>query len=457
MVKILTILAIVITAGLAVSAPYIAAILYSAVSILQPQYIWFWVFDDILIFKISAGIAIVAWGIYMLRGGVNWGIYNNGIFYGVVMLLPLYYLSDFFSPFQSYNASVGSDLVISIYNTIVIMFFIVLGLINHERALKFMALTIVVVTIYYTYWANNVYLSGDWSQFSQGRLLGPPGSPYRDGNVFSIVFVVGLPFVLFAIYQVDKTWQKVLLILSIPLIWHAMLLCASRGALLAAGVSTIVAATMIKSKSLNILLVIGFVVFLVDQGGVVLDRTKTTAASSQRGDAAPINPRIVSWTNAIGLVKKYPILGAGPQRFVEATRAHFPATARHVAHNTFFNFAANLGLIAAFIYLSFFWIAWKMYRWNKKVLDEHGSQLNTYINKAGLCSIVGFFVGSMFLDLIIFEPFFFLLLILIVNNFLLKQKVADNLLKNAQCDEQNGSPAPLLSSHPYSRKRNHRV
>jgi O-antigen ligase len=204
-------------------------------------------------------------------------------------------------------------------------------------------------------------------------------------------------------------------------------------------------------------LVLGFVVFLVDQGGVVLDRTKTTAESSQRSDTAPINPRITSWKNAIGLVKMYPLLGAGPQRFLEATRVHFPATARHVAHNTFFNFAANLGIIAAFIYLSFFWIAWKMYKWNKSVLDKHGSRVNIYINKAGICSLVGFFVGSMFLDLIIFEPFFFLLLILIVNNFLLKQKVNNTLPQVTNSSLNTSSSSSILQSQPFSKKRNQRV
>lgn len=69
MVKILTILLIAAAGFLAISAPYVAAIFYSAVSILQPQYVWFWVFNDIAIFRITAGIAIVAWFIHMLRGG----------------------------------------------------------------------------------------------------------------------------------------------------------------------------------------------------------------------------------------------------------------------------------------------------------------------------------------------------------------------------------------------------
>ncbi|WP_371192497.1 O-antigen ligase family protein [Glaciecola sp. SC05] len=425
MAKILTILLIALAAFMAVSAPYIAAVLYSAVSILQPQYIWFWVFDDISIFRISAGIAIVAWGIHMVRGGINWQIYNNGIFYGLLILLCIYYLSDLFTPFPSYGSRVGSELVMSIYTTIVLMFFIVLGLINHEKALKYLVWAIVAITLYYTYWANSNYLEGNWSQFAQGRLRGPNFSPYTDGNIFSIVFVIGLPFVLFAIYQVEKTWQKALLILAVPLIWHAMILCASRGALLSAAVSTLIAARMIKSKSFNVVLLVGALVFLIDQGGQMLSRTVTTVQQSETSANEPINPRVISWDIAFQLAKQYPILGVGPQRFLEASRTNFPGKSPHVPHNTFLNFSANLGIIAGFIYLTFFWISWKIYRWNKNALEKHPDKLHTYINKASFSSLMGFFVGSMFLDLIIFEPFYFLLLVIVANNFILKQKIAN--------------------------------
>ncbi|MFC4700142.1 O-antigen ligase family protein [Glaciecola siphonariae] len=426
MVKILTILAILAAGFFAISAPYIAALLYTTVSILQPQYIWFWVFDDISIFRISAGIAIIAWLIHMLRGGINWQMYNNGIFFGLLGLLALYYLSNAFTPFPSYGSRIGSELVMGIFTTIVIMFFIVLGLINHEKALKLLVVCVVIVTLYYTYWANSAYLEGNWSQFTRGRLNGPRGSPYKDGNIFSVLFVVGLPFVLFAVGQVEKTWQKALLILAIPLIWHAMILCASRGALLSAAVSTLLAARMIKSKSFNMVLLAGALVFLIDQGGEMLSRTVSTVKKAETEANEPINPRVISWQIAFDLAKKHPVLGVGPQRFLEASRFYFPGKSPHVAHNTFLNYAANLGFIAAFIYLMFFWVSWKMYKWNRDALEAHPDKLHTYINKASFCSLVGFFVGATFLDLIIFEPFYFLLIIIIANNFILKQKVSAN-------------------------------
>ncbi len=68
MVRLLTILTIMLSTFMLVQAPWIAALMYSTVSILQPQYVWFWSFDNIAIFNVSAGLTIIAWGIYTFRG-----------------------------------------------------------------------------------------------------------------------------------------------------------------------------------------------------------------------------------------------------------------------------------------------------------------------------------------------------------------------------------------------------
>lgn len=423
MIQLLIYIAIFTAFVCMISAPYIAALLYTTVSILQPQYVWFWAFDGVSIFKISAGLAIVAWLLSAFRGQVNWRAYHNGIFYAMLITCIIFYLSNFLTPFPNYSSAVSSSLVIDIYTTIFIMFFICIGLINDKKSLKFLVFSLIAVTLYYIYWSNSAYFGGNWFQFQNGRLEGPGGSPYRDGNVFSVLFVIGLPFLLFMIYQVDKKWQKALFILAIPLLWHALVLCASRGALLSAGVSTLMVAWMVRSKAFNVVLVAGFCFFIIDQGGQVVSRATETVKRADTQANAPINPRIASWTVGINLALKHPILGVGPQRFIQASAHYYPGKSVHVAHNTFLNFSANTGLISGLCYLSFFWVARKMYKWNKKALESHPDKFHTYVNKASIVAMVGFFVGAVFLDLIIFEPFYFLLLVIVVNHAVLRKTV----------------------------------
>jgi O-antigen ligase len=423
MILLLTIFLILISIVLIVKAPWCAAALYALVSILQPQYVWFWSFEDFSVFKVTAGVAIVAWGIYLLRGKIDWGIYKNGIAFGIIFLLLVYNLSELLSPFQNYYASVGSTLVMGVYFTITIMFCIVLGLMNSKIALNAIVWVVIAATIYYAYWANDHYFSSNWSQFNQNRLLGPARSPYSDGNNLSILYVIGMPFVLFAIFNVKAIWQKGLLIFSLPFILHALVLCASRGAFVAIAVSTLMAAFMLKSKKLNFVLLVGFIIFIGTQGGQLLNRTTSTVESAKTEAEEPLNPRLVSWEAAFGVFLKHPIVGAGPQRFQQAARTYYPENASYVAHSTVLNFAANLGFFGAITYLMFFYISWKMFKNNKKLLEIQPNTNLEFINKASICSLSGFFVGALFLDLIIFEPFFFLLLIIVSNNYLIKKEV----------------------------------
>jgi hypothetical protein len=416
MIRLLTILGLLACIFLLSTAPWASAVAYTLVSILQPQYVWFWSFESIPIFKITAGLAIIAWCIEAGRGNINWKVYKTWQFKGLLLLWAWMHFSNMFSPFSSYFAGIGGDLVLGTMNTIVIMYFIVLGLINTEKSLTWFAYTLVLIGIYYTYWANDHYLSNNWGQFTDGRLRGPRGSPYGDGNALSIVLIVCMPFVLFGIQHFKQKWLQVLMILSLPLMWHALILFASRGAMLSAGVLTLFAASIMKSKMLNKALVLGFLIVIIDQGGTLLQRTKTTVAAAQTESEAPLNPRLVSWDIGTKLIAKYPIFGAGPQRFQVASATHFPGKSPHVAHNTFLNFSVNTGLLTGVVFISFFFASYRQY---KKVKDatEFSSTYN-YINRCCGAALLGFFVGAIFLDLIIFEPFYFLLA-LISGNYIL--------------------------------------
>lgn len=424
MVKIALYLALVLSFFMIFNAPWVAALVYSFVSVMQPQYIWFWAFEDFSAFKVSAGITIIAWSWHAINGNIRWEVYRSPQFKGVVALTCIFHLSNTLTPYESYFSLVSGDLVVDIFTTITIMYFFVLPLINQENTIKFFGFMFIFITVYYAYWANDHYFSGNWSMFEGGRLLGPRRSPYKDGNVTSIVLTSGLAFVMFGIRYFKQKWLKYALILTLPFIWHALILFASRGALLSAASVTLFFALVVKSKSLNIVMAIGFVAMLVYQGGMLVQRTTSTVAQAESGGEEPLNPRLVSWSVGIGIAMEYPLLGAGPQRFQYASEQLFPGKSPHVAHNTLINFSANTGLIAGFIYLSFFWASFKQYKYVKLHVADNSTF--DYINMSCMGGLVGFFVGAFFLDLIIFEPFYFLLILITANYYLVKNAVEKN-------------------------------
>ncbi len=406
-------------------SPWVAAISYLAFGVMQPQYIWFWHFDNLPVSpsKILAILAILACMTTMLNKKFDFEVYKNKQNIVLLIIWIMFHLSHLFSPFNIYQAGVNAEVVLDVLNTIMIMYFVTLGLITSETALKYMCILMGVLVSYYIYWANYQYLTYNWSQFNMGRLMGPRGSIYKDENVFSTLFMIGMPFLLFSFFYIKKILFKYPIILMIPFLWHSLFLVGSRGAMLATLVATFIASRLIKSKIFDKILVVGFVLALITQGGSMLNRSSETVVQSQKTEATqPLNPRLVSWQHGLELIKYYPLLGVGPQRFQHASRLYFPQDIPHVAHNAFLNFAVNTGLLTGLLYLYLFWLALKNYKFCvQNNIEEY--PLLDYINKVCLTSLIGFFVCALFLDLIVFEGFYFLLSLNLAKQHVFKQKL----------------------------------
>ena len=128
------------------SMPWLASAVYISTSILQPHTIWFWSFDGIPVFKISAGLAILGFIVMALRKEIDWSIYKYKQNYAIFLLWVLVNLSEYFSPFPVYSAGVSSDILIGTFNTIVLMYFVMLGTLNNFTAIK--AASILFIGLY---------------------------------------------------------------------------------------------------------------------------------------------------------------------------------------------------------------------------------------------------------------------------------------------------------------------
>jgi len=395
-------------------APWITGLAYVANSLLQPQYIWNWVFQDIPIFRITAGLAILGFLFALAQKKANLEIYKNKQNVAILVIWVWVNLSNYFSPYKGMAASVSPDIVLSTFNSIIIMYFVMLPLFVGERALRFLCYLFIAVGVYYVYWANSAYLNQEWHKFVNNRLVGPSQSPYRDANVLSTLIVMCLPFVILLFFRVKSPIQKAAIIFVTPLAWHAMVLFSSRAALLASVLSLLPIAYVLRSRKANILIATSFILFLIYQGSMLLDRATDTIESANVDAEQPLNPRLVSWGAGLRLIPEYPVFGAGVQMFEAAVANHFPGTTPHVAHNTFLNFSVNTGLPTGILFLTLIYISCS----RVKVSRNHDYALTEndyYALTASSISLFGFFICSIFLDLIIYEPFYIALMINLIS------------------------------------------
>ncbi|GEA10524.1 hypothetical protein KUL49_08990 [Alteromonas sp. KUL49] len=277
-----------------------------------------------------------------------------------------------------------------------------------------MCLVFIVSGVYYAYDGNMAYFTGDWSRFEQGRLGGPAKGAYGDNNKFAVLLVITFPFLLFGFFFCKNVVLKTLTVVGMMLVIHCIFLTGSRGALLALGSSVFICSRSIKSRFFSYAIVVAFIAVVILQAQGTLNRGKEVVRNNEAEEV--MNPRIKSWTVGMKLMTHYPILGTGLYRFREASFFHYPGETPHVAHNTLITFTVSSGIVCGFLYLYLFYRSYKMRQ--EVIRKAKPDTLIVYAANSSFAALIGFFVGAIFLDMMIFEPFYYLIMLLTATYFL---------------------------------------
>jgi O-antigen ligase len=413
MFKLLTVLSLLFALFTLATLPWVAPVLYTTFSILQPQYVWFWVFDgSIPYFKILAGLIFISWIIQASQKNIDYSVYKLPINKALFALTFFVNLSHWVA---TYAGGLGAELVLEIFNTTMLLYFTCSALITDEQGTKYLTYGFILTAVYYGYDANMAYFDGDWSRFVQGRLGGPPQGAYSDNNKFAVILVIGFPFLILGFFYFKKVVVKLFMILGMVWVLHGIFLTGSRGALLAVAAAVFVTTRGIdlssfKKKLVNLAIVTSFIFVVLDQAGGTLSRAQEV--SSNRAQEQATNPRILSWQVGLKLIGNHPVFGVGVHNFRIASATEFPGESPHVAHNTFITFAANSGLIAGLLYLYTFWACYIMLRKINKITPKES--INRYAANSAFAALGGFFVSAIFLDMIVFEPYYYLMMLMTV-------------------------------------------
>lgn len=422
--------------------PWVPLLFYYLNGIMQPQFLWPWTFPEfsISVSKILAIASILALIKSMISGQVDFAIYKSKQNLALVAMWVLMHVSNAMSPFPNYFSGVKSEVVLSAMDTIVILYFVGLGILSnqamYEKAFKNFSIMFAFITVYYVYWSNDMYFTGRWDMFTNGRLNSPIGTSIGDQNALSALLIMGMPFLLIGYFYVENKVLKLFCLGLIPLLWHSTFLFGSRGAMIALAVTTFAALRMLGAHKANGFSTLkfkhvglfkkfilgGFVLAALTQGGILLSRTSETADRARQQTEEPLNPRLVSWMVGKKLILEFPLLGAGPERFQMASTQLYPGESTHVAHNTFINFSANTGLPVGLLFLSMFWFNYKNFQYCKKNKIEKYPILD-FVDKSCASALIAYFIAALFLDMIIFEAFYFILMLNLAKRFVFEKEL----------------------------------
>ena len=130
---------ILVTTGISVFfAPWLTALSYVLNSLVQPQYLWPWVFEGVPIYKITAGLTIIAFLFFVSQNRYTLAIYKERQNLSLLFLWALMHLSNLLSPYNGAQASVPPNIVLSTLNSIVLMYFIMLPIFRSDIAIKYL-------------------------------------------------------------------------------------------------------------------------------------------------------------------------------------------------------------------------------------------------------------------------------------------------------------------------------
>lgn len=403
-----------ITIVAALANAWIGVLAYYTTALWSPQSIWYWVFGDIRVSLYISLATFAGLAIAVVSKRVDFSLLRDKQNFWLLVLVVFLNLSCFINPYglnTSSSSALNSKYVLSVFNKIVLFYAVSVLLIDTPRKVYYLALIIVATTIYHTYWANNQYLSG---LMTSSRLAGPVGlaggSIYVDENTYALLFVTGVPFLYFVGHLQKRMWLKYGLWLIIPFSWHAVFLTGSRGGLLGLGCITLTIGWQSRSKIVGSMVLLGLIVAFVWQGGSVMKERSATINNYEEESSA--QARLTSWKYGTEMIVRYPLTGVGLGNYMRAY-ADLTDEKTHVAHNTFFQFASESGIIAGIAYLTLCFGGLKQF-FNKTPSREIVFAAHPFlrsIHQAVFVSLLGFFVCSIFLSLTNYEIFYYLLLL----------------------------------------------
>lgn len=235
------------------------------------------------------------------------------------------------------------------------------------------------------------------------RVWGPPGSFIEDNNEFAVALIMTIPLLRFLQMQLQSTWGKRLMLVSMVLIVLSSIGSHSRGALLAILATVAMLWLRDKKKFSGLLVIIPVAVAVL---AFAPDRwfNRMETLENYEADKSAMG-RISAWWTAFNLAKERPLgVGFNPARAdIFAMYSPYPEMIQG-AHSIYFQILGNHGFIGLFLWLSMWVLAWRSASWlRKNAADIPQAKWAAEFGAMAQASMVAYFVGGAFLSLAYFD------------------------------------------------------
>jgi len=286
----------------------------------------------------------------------------------------------------------------------VVMFLVVAGCVRTARDVERLGLVYFAVTVVYTAVVlSRFQLGADWRL---GRLY------YYDANDLATLIATAIPFGLYFVIAQRRPLLRVLALAGLGLLAVGLIRSGSRGgflALLAVTAFVLLGFTTIAARARLAGLVVILAVGAASASDQYWTQMQTIIHPDQDYNTTSDAGRVKIWKRGLGYMMDRPVLGVGMNNFPVAEGTISPlARARQrgqgvrwgVAHNSFIQVAAELGIPGLLLFIGLIASAFaSLRRVVRQFRNAPGAKDLSRLAQSLMAALVGFIVGGFFLTL----------------------------------------------------------
>ncbi len=280
------------------------------------------------------------------------------------------------SPFMNYVSFLG-------------LFFATRILVDSERALRLVVLSAVATMGY-----GSLHMIREWQKFGGFAAGYRPGWMFGDANYFTLSALLVLPFSFYLLRILDSWWQRWLCFACLVLTLFAVTLAASRGGFLGLAVAMLLVLLRTERPVYKLsLAALVLIPLLVLAPSSPLQRIM----SPSHADQESIENRELIWMAGIRMVKAHPFLGigAGNYKTLIASDPNWESERAWVAHNTYLELAAELGVPGLLLFLG---VIISSYVTARRAARGRAPPVIQQVAEALQPALLGFAVASFFIS-----------------------------------------------------------
>jgi O-antigen ligase len=224
------------------------------------------------------------------------------------------------------------------YISFVLLFVTTVALVDSERRLRL----ILLVDIGSVALAS-LYVIREWQKFHNVYVDFRPGFITGDPNYFAVSGVLTIPLAFFLGRHARRAWQRFYCYGCLLVSIIAVILSASRGGFLGLVTAVLYGVAHSEQKLRNTLLICSLLL-----PAVIFAPSSPVQRllHPSQGDSVSVDARTVLWRAGLSMIRRHPMTGIGLGRFKENVPDYAETDMHRIAHNSYIELGAELGLPA---------------------------------------------------------------------------------------------------------------